>query len=368
MSLDRDGDAFTLVAEGPDGGEPRPHVVAVGAYARSSAGLERVAVEQVEVAGRRTPVALPADAELYLPNDDDLTFARVRPEPGTREAFFALAGELPTALARGLVAATSWDMLLNGEARAAETVRCLTRILRAETAHPCVEPFLNLAISGAELWAPDEDRPALEDLITDACHELAEVGPLRHVALRGLARTARDAEDLAWLEEASDGDVDVLWRMHTRRAEITGTLDETALDRLQQRDPDPDAALRAVAVRAALPDAGSKAEVWDALTVSRTVPVEAVGRVTTAFWRPGQDDLLAPYAERYLDLVPQLHRGGMIAAMVFTRRLFPVFGLTDDFVERAHRVEKAAAPVVRRGLADRIDEVRRMQRARALQA
>jgi aminopeptidase N len=365
IHLERAGDGFELVAEGPDGGEPRPHVLHVGAYVRGADGLERVACPRVEVAGRRTPVDLPADADVYLPNDDDLTFARVRPEESTREAFFALAGELPTPLSRGVVAATAWDMLLNGEARTAETVGCLARILAVETSHPSVEPFLGLARAGAELWAPDTDRPALQDLVAGVCRDLVEVGPLRSVALRGLARTVRDEDGLRHVEELAGDDVDVQWLLHTRRAEILGTVDEAAVQALQERDPDPDAALRAVAVRAALPHATAKEEVWQALTVDRTVPVGAVGRVTTAFWRPGQDDLLAPYAEKYLDLVPVLHRGGMIAATVFTRRLFPVFGLTDAVVERARAIEDQASPVVRRSLEDRIDEVRRMQRARA---
>ena len=43
-----------------------------------------------------------------------------------------------------------------------------------------------------------------------------------------------------------------------------------------------------------------------------TVVVDRVGadrldvkQVSAAFWRPGQDALLAPYAERYLDLLPR---------------------------------------------------------------
>ena len=81
LTLEHSGSAFELVATpAPGTRAPRPHVVGVGAYRRTSSGLSRVAFETVEVAGERTPVELPEGADLYLANDDDLTFARCRPD------------------------------------------------------------------------------------------------------------------------------------------------------------------------------------------------------------------------------------------------------------------------------------------------
>src|SRR5262245_56473723 len=105
------------------------------------------------------------------------------------------------------------------------------------------------------------------------------------------------------------------WRALARKAELGGTS-SAELAHLLDRDPDPDAWLRALAVQAATPDADVKQAVWQALVVDRTVPLGSVYKVATAFWRPGQNDLLAPYIERYLDLVPHLGRGGMTPAMI----------------------------------------------------
>jgi aminopeptidase N len=148
-----------------------------------------------------------------------------------------------------------------------------------------------------------------------------------------------------------------------RKAELGGeTADEVAA--LLDRDPDPDTGPRALAVRAAAPDAAEKAAVWQAL-VDRTVPVGAFGQVAGAFWRPGQEELLAPYAERYLDLLPGLDRGGMIMAMRFTGRLFPLYGIDEAFLDRAEKAAEKSAPVVRKTLTERADLVRRMLRSRA---
>jgi aminopeptidase N len=362
LTLERDDDSLVLAARGP-GGQPRPHVLAVGAYHSHPGGLERTALVDVKVRARRTPVELPPDANIYLINDDDLTFATTRPDAGTRDFLLAAAAGLPTAVSRGVALATVWDMLVTGEATAAEAVRCVTAVLAAETSDSVIEPYLTLGCDAAELWAPDAERAGLTAAVATTCRRLAQDTNRRHVALRALGRTAGDLDEVTWLQAEAADDVDLRWHALVRKAQLGG---ETAAEirLLLDRDPDPDAWVRALAVRAATPDAEEKKAVWQTLTVERTVPISSVGQVATAFWRPGQDDLLAPYTQRYLDLVPDLHRGGMIPAMVFTSRLFPLFAVDQAFIERAKTSATRAAPVVRKTLTERADVVRRMLRSR----
>ncbi|MFG2784180.1 aminopeptidase N [Streptomyces prunicolor] len=360
FSLERDGDSVTLVAAG----SPRPQVLAVGAYARNGDALERRALVRVEVTEPRTAITgLPPAADVLLINDDDLTFATTRPDPTTRDALFRTAAQLPTAISRGVAAATVWDMLTTGEATAAEAGRCLTSVLAAETSDAVIEPYLTLAANIAELWAPPADRGALSAEVAAACRNLAADPGRRQVALRGLARTATTADDLAWFRQQAGDDVDLRWRALIREAELGGDIAAES-DLLLTRDPDPDAWLRALTVRAALPDAATKAEVWQQLVADRTIPINSVGLVAAAFWRPGQDELLAPYAERYLEAVPKLHQGGMILAMSYTQRLFPPHAIDATYIERARRASQEAVPVVRKTLLERSDEVSRMLRAR----
>jgi aminopeptidase N len=360
FSLERDGDTVTLVAaEGP-----RPQVLAVGAYIANGDALERRALVRVEVTEPRTAITgLPSGADVLLINDDDLTFATTRPDPTTRDALFRTAAQLPTAISRGVAAATVWDMLTTGEATAAEAGRCLTSVLAAETSDAVIEPYLTLAANIAELWAPPADRVALSAEVAAACRSLAADPGRRQVALRGLARTATTADDLGWLRQQAGDDVDLHWRALIREAELGGDVTAES-DLLLTLDPDPDAWLRALTVRAALPDAATKAEVWQQMAVDRTVPVNSVGLVAAAFWCPGQDTLLAPYAERYLEALPKLHQGGMILAMSYTRRLFPLHAIDATYIERARHASQEAVPVVRTTLLERSDEVSRMLRAR----
>jgi aminopeptidase N len=240
---------------------------------------------------------------------------------------------------------------------------CLLGVLAVETSDSVIEPYLNLAGDVAELWASDAERPALTAAVAAASAGLAGQPGRRQVALRTLARTAGDLAAVAALQAEAGDDVDLGWRALVRKAQLGGDTAAEA-ERLLDQDPDPDARLRALIVRAAVPDAGEKAAIWRMLA-DRVVPIGAFGRVATAFWSPGQDALLSPYAERFVELLPHLDRGGMIPAMTHTNRLFPLFAIDDAFLVRAEAAAQRAAPVVRKTLLERSDEVRRMLRSRA---
>jgi aminopeptidase N len=362
LTLEHDGDGYVLVATGP-AGPPRPQVLAVGAYQRHGDDLHRTALVGVEVQQARTPVDLPPAADLYLLNDDDLTFATTRPDTAGRAALLSTAAGLPTALSRGVAVATVYDMLINGEATAAETVHFLTAVLAVETSDSVIEPYLALVAGVAERWAPDSERAALTAAVAASARALARDPSRRQVALRTFARAAGSLDELAWLQAEAGDDVDLRWRALIRAAELGGdTATEAAA--LRERDPDPDAWTRALAVRAATPDAGALAEVWQKLAEDRSVPMGSTREVANAFWRPGRDELLAPYAERYLELLPHLHRGGLLPALTYTGRLFPMAGVDAAYLDRAEEAAREAAPVVRQQMREKADQVRRMLRSR----
>ena len=363
-----DGGPVTLVSAAP----PRPQVLAIGAYgtdgSATGGALERRALVRVEVTGSRTEVTgLPAGAELLLVNDENLTFAHARPAPGAEESLLRAAARLPTAVSRGVAVAAVWDMLVNGDATAVQAGRCVTAVLAAETSDAVIEPYLTLAADIAELWAPPAERPGLTAAVAETCRRLGQDPGRRRVALRGLARTATGPDDLAWLRAQAEGDVDLQWRVLVREAEL-GADTASRVAALLERDPDPDARMRALAVTAAAPDAGAKAEIWRKLVLDREVPVHVVRPLMDAFWRPGQDAVLAPYAELYLEALPALHHGGMIPAMGLTGRLFPQYAIDAAYIDRAQRAARDAVPVVRAILLERSDKVRRMLRSRGRSA
>jgi aminopeptidase N len=91
-----------------------------------------------------------------------------------------------------------------------------------------------------------------------------------------------------------------------------------------------------------------------------------LGKIGSAFWRRSQGALLAPYAERYLQLLPTLHLRGMIPALTLSAALYPRAGADAAFAERAVAAAQAddVSPAVRRTVIELTDKLNRMLRAR----
>ncbi|UAL31374.1 aminopeptidase N [Nocardioides rotundus] len=353
-----------LLAEGPDGGSPRPHRLNLGIFVDRGDVLERVDAVPVETTGTTTPLPdLPAGA-LVLPNDSDLTFAAVRPDEASLATLLERAGDLDDALARGLAVTMGWDMLARGELTGAQMMRLVLDVLRTERTAGLVEAHLRLALRTATLWVPTPDIDAhLADLAA-ACRELADVPELRSAALKTLAACARTEEDFALL--ASDDDVDLAWRVLVRRADL-GQYDEAAVAALQARDPDPDSWVRALGVRCARPESAAKDEAWQAVFVDRRVPAGTPAiELATCLWRPGQDELLRPYVMRYLDELAAIDRGGMLALGVITRAMFPYQSADAGFLDGARELvgREGLLPAVRQSLLGATDTLARMLRQR----
>ena len=183
--------------------------------------------------------------------------------------------------------------------------------------------------------------------------------------MRALAGTATTAAQLAALDGLVGADVDLRWARLRRRASLGLPVDDEVAA-LQAEDPDPEAAVSALLVRAATPDPAAKQHVWDVVVGGTAVPLGRLREVQVAFWQPSQADLLAPFAERFVDLVPTLGNGHMISSMATVAALFPVVGADAVLLDRlaVAAAEPGVDPVVARGVAVRSDELRRMLAAR----
>ncbi len=368
LSLERTDDGYVLHAEGPGGGEPRPHRLDVGVYDRGTDELVRRELLEVHLEGRSATLTPGGGrADLLLLNDEDLTFAGVRPDDESLATLVASAALLPRAISRAVAVQTVWDALVVGAVPAADFVTCATAVLRRETAEAVVEPFLKLAVQAAEHWSPPAVRDQLLETVADTCLVLAAAdGPRRHAAVRGLARTATTDEQLAALHELAGDDSDLRWRALIRQAAL-GRLDRDELEALKAQDPDPDAWVRALAAEAAQPDAAAKTTAWQAGMVDRKVPMGSLGELASAFWQPGQPEVLAPFVDRYVEALPDLSRAGMLLAMTTSGWMFPVVGVDEAGLLRAQEAARSddVSPLVRRTVEERVDQVRRMLAARA---
>ncbi|MGZ4633027.1 MAG: aminopeptidase N, partial [Actinomycetes bacterium] len=105
---------------------------------------------------------------------------------------------------------------------------------------------------------------------------------------------------------------------------------------------------------------------WRAGVEERTVPLGSLSDLAAAFWQPSQARVLAPYVQRYVTVLPELGRRGMLSAMATTGMMFPVVGAREDDLDRA--IDAASrddvSPLVRRVVLERVDQARHMLAAR----
>jgi aminopeptidase N len=188
----------------------------------------------------------------------------------------------------------------------------------------------------------------------------------RTAALNTLAGSATLPEHFELLDREAESNVDLAWRVLIRRASL-GRYDETAVEAVLARDPDPEAVVRSYAVRAASPSAEAKAEAWARVFHERVVPPgPPLSEMAAAFWRPVQHHLLAPWADRYLDEVTSLRGEGMMTTLSLVGAMVPVTG-DDDWPDRAQAAARADGvdPVVRNSVLTAADTLSRMLRARS---
>ncbi|UUZ59001.1 ERAP1-like C-terminal domain-containing protein [Nocardioides sp. B-3] len=277
----------------------------------------------IELTGAATHVELP-DADLRLLNADDLTFAAVRPDAESLQRMLDHLGDFSEPLARAPVVGTITQLLLLGELAPSAGSAAISRGLHSEHNPALVEPFLSVGHHISDRWARPTDSPGLRSAMADAASALATDPVNRQPALRTLAANATTDAHWAVLDEASAAaaDADLARRMLIRRAEL-GQRDDDAVARLPERDADPDAGIKRLKVLAASPDPEAKEAVWRAFFVDYAVPASRdTLELGAIFWRPGQFELLAPYAHRYLEELPHL-KGGMLNLGVVIRAMYP---------------------------------------------
>ncbi|MGY0390799.1 aminopeptidase N [Nocardioides sp. WG-D5] len=290
-------------------GTVRPHRLDIASYDDSGALL---ATTPVTVEGEPVAVSLP-DGAAHLVNATDVTFAAVRSDEASEAWLGRNAGILPDAVARAVAVNSAWSAMFRGEIGGPEVVSRVVSVLERERNPQVTGEFLGMAVTAAELWTAPERVAEQRALVAGAAATLAEDPANRDTALRVVASHASTPEQVALAEAGAAEDVQVAWRLLGRRAEL-GDYDAEAVTALQARDPDPESWVSALAVRTAQPLAEAKEEAWQVTMVERRLPrTDSAYGLSSAFWRPGQDEILAPYAQRYLEAVAAIRGGGLLS-------------------------------------------------------
>ncbi|WBB79655.1 aminopeptidase N [Micromonospora sp. WMMD882] len=355
----------------------RPHRVAVGLYS-ADGGVERREVD-LDPADERTVLAeltgRPA-ARLLLPNDGDLTFAKVRLDPASADTVPLVLPTLADPLARGLLWGATLDAATDGERPVTGLVALIAAALPAETEVIIAEDVLGLSRTLIDRYLDPVARAAALAEVAGACHELLAGAPaggsLQLAAARGLIAASADAALLGgWLagRDVPAGlavDTDLRWLL-LRRLVVLGAAGPAEITAEATADPSAQGAEEAARCRAALPDPTAKHAAWEMITRDTGLSNRLVEATAAGFWQPEQAELTEPYVQRYFaDMPAAARRRTPWVADEVAELAFPRYAVAERTRELAAALlaRDDLTPGLRRVVVDADDDLRRALVAR----
>jgi len=374
--------AFAVLQEAP-ASHPmlRPHRIAIGLYDTTGAGLTRRSQVEVDVAGDRTEVpALVGErrSDLVLVNDDDLSFAKVRLDPRSLSTLVSGIGDFTESLPAALCWAAAWDMCRDAEMAARDYVSLVLSGIASVSDIAIVQNLLRQASMAARRFADPGGRGSGLAQLAAAMRGLllrAEPGSDHQLAyahaLAGVATSAQDLQLLTSLLDGSGGidglavDTDLRWRL-LHRLVSRGAAGQARIDAELDSDRTDAGERHAAQCQASIPEPEAKQAAWMQI-VGGTLPNATFRAALDGFQDPDQDELLAPYAARFFEVVAEKWQAwGSDMAQYFAQNAYPISVITPAAISAADDYLARTDPPagLRRLLAEGRDDVARALRCR----
>ena len=301
----------------------RTHRLGIGIYSLTDSGLVRTDGLEVDIHGERTPIAALAGhprGDLILLNDADLTYAKVRLDEASLATLTAHIDQLADPLARALCWGAAWDMCRDAELAAQDYVALVSSGLPSEQDLTAVQSLIRQASAATLSYTAPRLREGVRaDLVATLAGLLkqAEPGSDHQLALtNGLVALIGAAGVTllkGWLagEEVPEGlevDQDLRWRIVSALARL-GAADADLIAAERDRDNTSSGAEQAAGALAALPTPQAKEAAWARATEEAGVPNETYRSIVSHFANPDQEEVLKPFAARYLQLCEAIDAG-----------------------------------------------------------
>jgi aminopeptidase N len=234
----------------------------------------------------------------------------------------------------------------------------------------------------AELGDPERVPAIKERLATDALQLLDAAEPGSDLQLAWAQLLGWTATSTAQLDRVADllnervtvpglvVDAELRWMLLARLV-TTGRASDADIDAELERDPTDAGQRRATTCRASFPDAAHKAAAWTLLTDGESLGVIGVLEVADGFTQAEHADLLAPYTQRYFDILEHIWSTyGDHFSVVLSRALFPATADPRELIEQidAFLAAEQREPGLLRVLIEFRDIAERARRSRALSA
>ena len=293
----------------------RRHRLGIGLYDAVDGRLVRRTSLETDVTGELSEVtALVGEKQpdLLLLNEGDLAYAKIRLDERSLATVVGGLATLDDSLARALCWGAAWDMTRDAELSASDFVALVLSAIGSETDAFGVSRIPGYAAQAVNSYSAPANRAGLKETWEQGLRKLlenAEPGSDHQLSfMRAYANAAHSDQALGELDALLDGslgfegldvDTDLRWTLLTGLVRA-GRADAERIDAELARDNTISGQEHAAAARAARPTAEAKAEAWEAAMVRDDIANETQRSIVLAFQCHGQEEVLAPYVEKYL--------------------------------------------------------------------
>ena len=359
----------------------RPHRLRVGLFDVEGTALKRRSSVELDVEGSRTVVSQLAGervTDLFLVNDDDLTYTKVRLDGRSLKTLRTHLRGLDDELARALAWSNLWDMVRDAQLRARAYVAISLGNVDVETDASIVALLQGQIVTAIETYGDPANRAATRETLARAAYErLSRMEPASDLQLLWTSTfigAARSRDDVEWLRGLLDGrtkvdgltvDFAIRWSVVSALATI-GAAGEDLISAELERDPTDQGQRAAASARAARPLPEAKAEAWAAITgAGESLAMRRA--VADGFHRPDQEALLTAFVQPYFDsLLPIWNAHPIGQGLDIVQAAYPRMVVTQSVVDLADRWLARDLPgPIRRSLLEAQDGTKRALRARA---
>ncbi len=364
----------------------RRHRIGVGLYDLADGHLVRRSHVEVDIEGERTSLdelVGQRQPDLLLLNDGDLTYAKIRLDERSLATVVAGLSRLDDSLARALCWGAAWDMTRDAEMTATDFVALVLANIGAETDAFGASRIPVYAAQAAYQFAAPAHRAALVDRWESGMRDLlmsAEAGSDHQLTFaRSYASAAHSDSALDDLQGLLDGslvieglpiDTDLRWALVISLAK-SGRFGADEIAQELERDNTISGQESAASALTSRPSAEAKAEAWDQATVQENVPNETHRSICLSFMRFGQEEILAPYVDKYLEAADDIwERLGTQKASTALEYAFPKPMASPELLDKLDTWldTSEANPGAKRYVREGRDDVARALRAQAKDA
>lgn len=325
LDLDDDGTItnFEVIQKAPKKHDTlRNHKIAIGLYELTEDG-KLVATESmpVDVHGSSTPIAALVGRkapDLVLLNDRDLGYVKVRLDEASMATASKHLKDMPDPMARVMVWTAMNNALRDAELPSKGFLNIVLQGLAGEDDDSAIRNELaQLSVAASSYSHPDNRANRKATLVAGLTEHLMHAQPgsdsqlaFADALVNAIGSPAGADLLQGWLkgEDVPEGlpiDSDRRWLIIKSLARI-GVADETLIAKELEADNTISGAQSAAGARACLKDAAAKADAWAQLTEVEDLPNHTYSEISENFWNYGQEDITAPYADKYLEILEQM--------------------------------------------------------------